>query len=289
MTPADELAAALRFAAAIQDVVARERIELPWGVALRSPDLPGVFDANLARVIESDASVEDVLADLERVRGDLWFDKLFVDDEAAGERLRPGLEQAGFESTRLAVLAWRGDRPDGSGAREATPDEAHPVRVAINTEELSAENADFAPHIARLQERIAEEVPTHVFVAPAEGEIGALCSLYVVRWAQGRVGELVAESVRMLREYPSLSVWRAAVPLAQAAAGQEQAAGEGLRDMVANLDRMPRDVLWLSATWLLAETALAIGAGPLYRALAPYADRWIQAGQGGNAGRCARC
>ena len=117
MTPADELAAALRFAAAIQDVVARERIELPWGVALRSPDLPGVFDANLARVIDARVAVEDVLSELDRVRGDLWFDKVFVDDEAAGDRLRHGLEQAGFDSTRLALLAWRGDRTDGTGAR----------------------------------------------------------------------------------------------------------------------------------------------------------------------------
>jgi hypothetical protein len=180
VTPADELGTALRFAAAVQDAVARERIDLAWGVALRSPDLPGVFDANLARVIDNDVTADDVLAELDRTRGDLWFDKLFVDDEAAGDRLRPALEEAGFESTRLAVLAWRGGPPDGSGAREATQGEAHAVRVAINTEELDPENADFAPHIARLQERIAEEVTTHVFVAPAEGEIGALCSLYVM-------------------------------------------------------------------------------------------------------------
>jgi GNAT superfamily N-acetyltransferase len=212
VTPADELATALRFAAAIQDAVAREPIDLRWGVALRSPDLQGVFDANLARVIDGGVRAEDVLSELDRVRGDLWFDKLFVDDEAEGERLRPALEQAGFESTRLAVMAWRGEPPDGSGAREATPDEVHPVRVAINTEELAPENADFAPHIARLQERIAEEVPTHVFVAPAEGEIGALCSLYVM----GGVAQV--EEVSTLQGHRGQGLAAAAVRAAVSAA-----------------------------------------------------------------------
>jgi hypothetical protein len=44
--------------------------------------------------------------------------------------------------------------------------------------------------------------------------------------------------------------------------------------------------------WLLAEAAAELravdAAGPLYRALAPYADRWAQVGQGGNAGPVAR-
>ena len=182
MTAAEALATASRFGAAVQDAVARERIELGWGQALRSPDLPGVHDANLARLEDPDADVDVVIGDLERIRGDLGFDKLFVDDEAVGERLRADLEAAGFESERLAVMVWPegAPAPDPSGAREATQDEAHPVRVAFNTEELGPDHAELAPHIARLQERIAEEVHTHVFVAPAEGEIGALCSLYVL-------------------------------------------------------------------------------------------------------------
>jgi hypothetical protein len=212
VTADEELATALRFAAAIQDAVARERIELPFGVALRSPDLPGVFDANLTRVDGDGASAEEVLAALDRTRGDLWFDKVFVDDEAAGDRLRPGLEQAGFDSTRLAVLAWRGDRPDSGGAREAAPGEAHPVRVAINTEELPGEYSEYAPHLARFQERIAEEVPTHVFVAPADGEIGALCSLYVM------AGVAQVEEVSTLRARRGEGLAGAAVRAAVSAA-----------------------------------------------------------------------
>jgi DNA-binding SARP family transcriptional activator len=116
--------------------------------------------------------------------------------------------------------------------------------------------------------------------------------LYVIRFAQGRLGELVDEAQRMTGEYPSLSVWRAAVPLAQAVAGNDEAAGEGVRTMVAGLDGMTRDVLWLSSMWILSETALLLGAadaaGPLYGALSPYAERWVQAGQGGNAGPVSR-
>jgi GNAT superfamily N-acetyltransferase len=86
------------------------------------------------------------------------------------------------------------------------------VRVAINTEALGPDNADFAPHIARLQERIAEEVPTHVFVAPAEGEIGALCSLYLL----GGVAQV--EEVSTLRARRGEGLASAAVRAAVAAA-----------------------------------------------------------------------
>jgi hypothetical protein len=177
------LATASRFEAAVQDAVARERVELPWGTALRSPDLPGVFDANLARLEErwEEPSPAALIADLERVRGDLFFDKLFVDDEPTAQRLREGLEAAGFDTQTLAVMAYRGGPVDvAPGAREVSQAEAHATRVAINTEELPPEAAEYAPHIAHLQERIAEEIPTRVFAAPAAGEIGALCSLYTV-------------------------------------------------------------------------------------------------------------
>lgn len=193
MDPAEALATASRFQAALQDAVARERIVLAWGTALRSPDLPGVHDANLAR-LESPAAADEVVADLERVRGDLWFDHLFVADEAVGERLRPALEELGFHATSFAVMAWDG-APAGPepGAREVAQGEAHAIRVAINTEELPPEAGEYAPHIARLQERIAGEVPTRVFAAPADGEIGALASLYVV----GAVAQI--EEVSTLR------------------------------------------------------------------------------------------
>lgn len=208
MTPGEALATASRFEAAVQDAVARERIDLAWGVALRSPDLPGVYDANFARIEAryEEPTAEEVVAELERTRGDLWFDKVFLDDEAAGERLRPGLEAAGFESTPLVVMAYRGGEVAmPPGARQATQSEVHATRVAINAEELPDALGEFAPHIARLQERIAEEVPTRVFAAPAEGEIGALCSLYTV----GGVSQV--EEVSTLRARRGQGLARAAV------------------------------------------------------------------------------
>jgi ribosomal protein S18 acetylase RimI-like enzyme len=212
----DELGTARRFEAAIQDAVARERIDLSWGVALRSPDLPGVDDANLARVEPrfEEPSAGEIVAELDRVRGDLWFDKLLVDDDDAAQRLRPGLEAAGFDSTALVVMAYRGHdgEPQPNDAREVTQEEAHATRVAINTEELPPQHAEYAPHISHLQERIAEEIPTHVFAAPAAGEIGALCSLYTV------AGVSQLEEVSTLRTRRGEGLGRAAVRAALHAA-----------------------------------------------------------------------
>jgi hypothetical protein len=213
---AEALATASRFEAAVQDAIARERIDLPWGVALRSPDLPGVYDANLARLEErwEEPTPDALIAELDRVRGDLWFDKLLVADAPTAERLRPGLEGAGFETATLLVLAYR-DGPVESppDAREVSQEEAHATRVAINTEELPPEAGEYAPHIAHLQERIAEEIPTRVFAAPADnGEIGALCSLYTV------AGVSQIEEVSTLRMHRGEGLARSAVAAAHHAA-----------------------------------------------------------------------
>ncbi len=84
--------------------------------------------------------------------------------------------------------------------------------MAINTEELGPENAEYAPHIARLQERIAEEIDARAFVAPAEGEIGALCSLYAI----GGVAQVEEVSTLRARRGEGLAgaVVRAAVAAA---------------------------------------------------------------------------
>ena len=211
----DELGTARRFEQAVQDAVARERVELAWGVALRSPDLPGVYDANFARVESrfDEPATEEVVAELDRVRGDLWFDRLFVDDDETAERMRPGLEEVGFDAAPLVVMAYRGRALERVvNAREVPQGEAHATRVAINTEELPPEAAEYAPHISRLQERIAEEIPTRVFASPAEGEIGALCSLYTV------AGVSQIEEVSTLRARRGEGLARAAVRAALHAA-----------------------------------------------------------------------
>ena len=123
------------------------------GVALRSPDLPGVFDANLARVdgAREALTAGELLTDLDRARGDLWFDKLFVDDGPTGERLRGDLEAAGEIGTlcslytiggvaqveEVSTLARRGEGLAGAVVRAAVAAalDGAPVLVFIEADE----------------------------------------------------------------------------------------------------------------------------------------------------------
>ena len=83
------------------------RIE-PWahGTVARAPDVPTYYDYNLARVEGPDPGLdaEALAAAAEPALAGLAHRRIEVEDEAAGERLRPGFEAMGWLTERLAFL-----------------------------------------------------------------------------------------------------------------------------------------------------------------------------------------
>ena len=116
--------------------------------------------------------------------------------------------------------------------------------------------------------------------------------MFMIRRAQGRLGEILPAVVEAVERHPALAAWRAALPVAHLAAGDEPRARLELERLLDGLDAIPRDFFWLAALTLIAEASAALrvpgAAERLYGELAPFASRWVQVGYAASDGPVAR-
>jgi hypothetical protein len=116
--------------------------------------------------------------------------------------------------------------------------------------------------------------------------------LFMIRRAQGRLGELLPAVLEAVERHPALAAWRAALPLVHLAAGGERRARAELSRLTGDLGAIPRDFFWLVAMTMLAEACgelrAAAPAERLYTELAPYESRFVQIGYAGSDGPVAR-
>ena len=116
--------------------------------------------------------------------------------------------------------------------------------------------------------------------------------MFMIRRAQGRLGEVLPAVVEAVGRHPALAAWRAALPIAHLAAGDEPQARRELDRLLDGLDAIPCDFFWLAAMTLLAEASAALRATEaaecLYGELAPFASRWVQVGYAASDGPVAR-
>lgn len=108
--------------------------------------------------------------------------------------------------------------------------------------------------------------------------------LIALRRREGRLSDQVATIEDLIEKHPSLIAWRAVLPLAYLAVGNQA-------DAVAEFDRLaaddfaaiPRDMFWFGAICMLAEACSYIGdrarAEELYGMLAPYRHCNVQVTQ----------
>jgi len=101
----------------------------------------------------------------------------------------------------------------------------------------------------------------------------AAAQLFLLRLAQGTLGELLAVIESFLDAGQAPFAWRAAHVVALAQTGDDRAVAT-LRAHVASLRTAPRNWLWLTAMALLADACIAVGdrrsAFELQRSLRPY-------------------
>src|SRR3954471_6464710 len=91
---------------------------LPWGSVLEMPAAPRSHDANIVRVERADEELTAaaLAATVERVQAHLPHRLVEVWDEAAADRLLPGLEAAGWEPDMTLLMGYEGapvDPPAG--------------------------------------------------------------------------------------------------------------------------------------------------------------------------------
>lgn len=103
--------------------------------------------------------------------------------------------------------------------------------------------------------------------------------LALIRWEQGRLGEMRDSWQQLVRQFPQVGLARAWLCLAEAEAGHSGDARMNLRSMIDGLSGLPRDGLWLpalaTASLVSAQLDEAEAAESLYPALSPYRGRII--------------
>jgi hypothetical protein len=108
--------------------------------------------------------------------------------------------------------------------------------------------------------------------------------LFAVRREQGRVVELTEPLRAMVREQPDLPVFRTALAAIAGECGWREEAADAVGQLLAELDRFPRDQNWLTSLSVLARACVASGepefCGRVYELLRPYRGRVIAVGQG---------
>ena len=103
--------------------------------------------------------------------------------------------------------------------------------------------------------------------------------LALLRWEQGRLGELRGEWQAVVDQFPQAAFARAWLSLADAEVGHRDDAHRGLQSLAEQLPRQPRDGIWLPAVALASVLSAHLNepeaAGRLDPLLAPYAGHVI--------------
>jgi predicted ATPase len=183
---------------------------------------------------------------------------------------------------------------------------AHRAASSLESGAARAVQADIAAHA-----RLAEELPmvVHRWAATTMRALGALLhgsfeeaerladealslqpgrpnvlfahidQVALLRWEQGRLGELRGEWQGVVDQYPRAAFARAWLSLADAELGHSDDAHRGLRSLAEQLPRLPRDGTWLGAVALASVLSARLdepeAAGRLYPLLHPYAGHIV--------------
>jgi DNA-binding SARP family transcriptional activator len=172
---------------------------------------------------------------------------------------------------------------------------AHELRQPLFAHFVVGWRCTFAQLEGRLEEaeRLAgESYEMRRALGTQDAESVLAAQMFMIRRAQGRLRELLPAVLEAVERHPALAAWRAALPLAHLAAGDERRARLELDRLLDGLDAIPRDFFWLAAMTLLAEASAALqnagAAERLYGELEPFASRWVQVGYAASDGPVAR-
>ena len=211
--------------------------------------------------------------------------------DAAGD---PEREMQALQARIFDVLMV-GDVPGARLLHERLDALARELRQPLFAHFVVGWACTFAQMDGRLEEaeRLAgESYEMRRALGTQDAESVLAAQMFMIRRAQGRLGEILPAVVDAVGRHPALAAWRSALPLAHLAAGDEGRARAELVSLVDGLGSIPRDFFWLTAMTMLAEASGALrAAGPaerLYRDLAPYASRWVQIGYAASDGPVAR-
>jgi ribosomal protein S18 acetylase RimI-like enzyme len=204
-----------------RDVVVSERVDRhEWGLALLSPSLNRVWDANCIVIERTGMPVGAIVDAADETIGAAGMDHrtVVIVDEDDGRRLAPEFEALGWESEPgvYMVLRRSRDREGEAPVAERRQAEIEGLRRELIRAELAVLGQEDETTIEQLLEwdrRVGEADGDRWFVAPAEGEPASACRLL----ARDGIGQV--EDIGTLSERREQGLARA-VTLAAARASQ---------------------------------------------------------------------
>ena len=218
------------------DVWTADRVEEhPLGVALFDEQATEMWILNQLHVLHPEPELEAgaLVAELDRLYGDVKHRRVTVVDDATGRRLIEGMREHRFRPDRLGVMLL-GDPPpappDGIAREETDPDVFFAAELAVGLD-TREQPPDVSERLVRTRTRIrAAREGTRTFVGSRNGVDACTVTLY----SDGNVAQV--EDVATLVEHRGHGLAGATVSLAIHAA---LAAGHDLVFLFVDLDEGP--------------------------------------------------
>ena len=208
----DTLARTIAFERELVASVSTRMVPFAWGTAYLNDGYRERWDSNFLWV---DATAEHVdaaalAAEAERVLGEagLAHREIRIDDDAYGRSVAADLARAGYGGDRLVVMEQRRtpDRPKAAlGAEEIDLATLRPALEIVLQREPWATSDEIVRMLADFRGELERHAGARFFCARVDGEIAAMCELYV----RGSMAQI--EDVNTLEEFRNRGLGRAVV------------------------------------------------------------------------------
>lgn len=208
----DTLARTLAFERDLVASVSTRLVPFAWGMAYLNDGYRERWDSNFLWVDDTATSADApaLVAEADRVLGEagLTHREIRIDDDDYGRSVAADLARAGYGGDRLVVMEQRRtpDRP--AAALEAEEVDLATLRPALETvlqREPWATSDEIVRMLADFRGELQRHADARFFCARIDGEIGAMCELYV----RGSLAQI--EDVNTLEEFRNRGLARAVV------------------------------------------------------------------------------
>ena len=213
----DTLARTLAFERELVASVSTRMVPFAWGTAYLNDGYRERWDSNFLWVDEAggiDAAA--LAAEADRVLGDagLTHREIRIDDDGYGRSVAADLARAGYGGDRLVVMVLRRppDRPAAIDAEEIDLPALRPALETVLQREPWATSDEIVRMLADFRGELERHAGARFFCARVDGEIAAMCELYV----RGSMAQI--EDVNTLEEFRNRGLGRAVVRRAADAA-----------------------------------------------------------------------
>ena len=204
----NELERATAFEEAMRDAAVERTVPSRFGTALFNDTLPVVWSLNCVRVEATEASVEELAAEVHRVQAGLPHRRMVIMDEGLGRGLEEPLRELGWKTEAFLFMAPRKEPeqpPRDVEIQEVGQEDLTPLRRRILEEWLSESDEETVRQVGEMDRLYGEIGNARHFVVCSDGEVVSSTSLF----SDGRTAQI--EDVATLPEHRGQGYARALV------------------------------------------------------------------------------